>query len=93
MFRRTGTGSVADRLTRRDMPAKGKSAPRVADQIGKSDDFDGDAVKSYNREPVDRDKIHESKPHPEAQPRGGRDWDESKYRRHNKGSARGGKFA
>jgi hypothetical protein len=88
LFRRTGTGSVADRLTRRDMPAKGKPAPgRPSDRVGKSDDIDPDAVAAYNKEPVDHAKIDESKPE------GSRGWDEKKHRRHSKGGADGGKFA
>jgi hypothetical protein len=59
--------------------------------MGKSDDIDPDAVKSYNKEPVDDDQIDQSKPEGSRN----RDyWDESKYRRRqSKGRESGGRFS
>jgi hypothetical protein len=91
LFRRTETGSVADRLGRRDVPFRTTDRP------------DMDKLKRENETSVDNDKIHESKPHAESQAppdrrpqpfaTSRRGFDESKHPRVRRGSEGGGRFA
>jgi hypothetical protein len=95
-FRRTGTGSVADRLGKKDTVqadrnkivaaaqdayVKEHPAESAAARMGKNHLVNGDRLAAYNRTPVNNGNINASKP-------GSR-----QYRRAPKGSDGGGRFA